>query len=224
MPYCTPADVRLRAVGMTEEVIPDISSSSLNLTTCVAEAEAAVDEAGRTGEYEIPFVDPVPAPITQLTVAGALARARRGLELAGEDDPYRQESEAGLEMLRRGQFNLGTVTVNSSEAVAMPAEDGDWVQLAHRAACQGSVVVKNESLSFTYTEERRGYQPGYRPDAIKDYVVDHDLGRIRRTPESRTAPGQIVKANYEYYRRQPGRPQNAEYARRTAQVGEIRRG
>jgi len=223
MPYCTPNDVRLRAIGMTEEVIPDVSSSSLNLTTCIAEAEAAVEEAGRAGEYEVPF-DPVPNLIAQCTAVGALAQARRGLELAGGDDPYRREFEGGLEMLRRGQFDLGTVTVNSSEAVAMPAEDGDWVQLAHRAACQGSVVVKNESLSFTYTEERRGYQPGYRPDAIKDYVVDHDLGRIRRTPESRTAPGQIVKANYEYYRRQPGRPQNAEYARRTAQVGEIRRG
>ena len=222
MPYCTPNDVRLRAVGMTEEVIPDVSSGSLNLTTCIAEAEVEIEEAGRTGDYEVPF-DPVPELIGQLAATGALVRARRALELVGEDDPYRREYQIGLELLRRGQLDLGTVAVNS-ESVTMPTEEGDWAQLAHRAVCQGTVVMTNDSASFTYTEERRGYDPDYRPDAIKDYVVDHDLGRLRRTRESQIAPGQTVKVSYEYYRRQAGRPQNAGYAGRTAEVGEVRRG
>ncbi len=222
MPYCTPNDVRLKAVGMTEEVIPDVSSGSLNLTTCIAEAEVEIEEAGRTGDYEVPF-DPVPELIGQLAATGALVRARRALELAGEDDPYRREYQIGLELLRRGQFDLGTVTVNS-ESVTMPMEEGDWVQLAHRAVCLGSVTVTDASSSFTYTEGRRVYEPDYRPEAIKDYVVDHDLGRLRRTRESRIAPGQGVKVSYEYYRRQAGRPQNLGYAGRTAEVGEVRRG
>ena len=222
MPYCTPNDVRLRAVGMTEEVIPDVSSGSLNLTTCIADAEVEIEEAGRTGDYEVPF-DPVPELIGQLAATGALVRARRALELAGADDPYRREYQIGLELLRRGQLDLGTVEVNS-ESVAMPAEDGEWGQLAHRAVCQGTVVVKNDSASFTYTEERRGYEPDYRPDAIKDYVVDHDFGRLRRTSESRIAPGQALEVSYEYYRRQTGRPQNTGYAGRTAEAGEVRRG
>jgi hypothetical protein len=86
------------------------------------------------------------------------------------------------------------------------------------------VVVKNEAGSFTYAEERRGYEADYRPDATKDYLVDHDLGRLRRTEESRIAPGQTVLVSYDYYRRQAGRPQNAGYAGRTAEVGELRRG
>lgn len=222
MPYCTPTDVRLRAVGMTEEVIPDVSSSSLNLTTCIAEAEAEVEEAGRAGDYEVPFCDPVPELIAQLTALGALQRARRGLELAVAEDPYQRQFEFALELLRRGQLDLGTVTI-SDESVAVPAEDGDWAQLAHRAICQGSVVVTNQSDSFTYVEDRQGYQPDYRPSAIKDYGVDHDQGQLRRMVEGRIAPCQIVKVSYTYYRRQAGRPQDAEYGRRTAAAGEVRR-
>jgi hypothetical protein len=221
MSYCTPNDVRLRAVGMTEEVIPDVSSGSLNLTTCIAEAEAEIEEAGRAGDYEVPF-DPVPDLIAQLAATGALVRARRALELGNGEDAYRRDYQIGLELLRRGQLDLGAVTVNS-EAVTLPTEEGDWAQLAHRAVCQGSVVVKNEAGSFTYTEERRNHDPDYRPDASKDYVVDHDLGRVRRTEGSRLAPGQRVLVSYEYYRRQAGRPQNLAYAGRTAEVGELRR-
>ena len=66
MPYCIPDDVRLRAVGMTEEVIPDVSSSSLNLTTCIAEADGEIDEAARAGDYEVPF-SPVPDRIRDLS-------------------------------------------------------------------------------------------------------------------------------------------------------------
>lgn len=222
MPYCTPSDVRLKAVGMTEEVIPDVSSGSLNLTTCIAEAEAEIEEAGRAGDYEVPF-DPVPDLVAQLAATGALVKARRALELSREEDTYRRDYQIGLELLRRGQLDLGTVTV-SGEAVTMPAEEGDWAQLAHRAVCQGSVVVTSDDASFIYTEERRGYDPEYRADATKDYLVDHELGRVRRTEESRIALGQTVRVSYEYYRRQGGRPQNAGYAGRTAEVGEVRRG
>jgi hypothetical protein len=225
MPYSTPTDVRLRAVGMTEEVIPDVSSTSLNLTTCIAEADAEIDEAARAGDYEVPFA-PVPERVHDLSAIGALARARRGLQLgnqpAAEPDPYRAEFEAGLALLRRGGLDLGTVVV-SGEQIVLPTDDGDWAQLAHRGILEGSVSLTNESASFTYVEDRRAYQPDYRPDAIKDYVVDHRTGRLRRLLEGRIAPGQTVLAGYEYYRRQPGRAQDAEYAGRTASADELLR-
>jgi hypothetical protein len=107
VPYSTANDVRMRAVGMTEEVIPDVSSTSLNLTTCIAEADAEIDEAAFTGDYVVPF-DPVPERVAHLSAIGALARARRGLQagnqLSAEPDPYRQEFEAGLAALRAGRL------------------------------------------------------------------------------------------------------------------------
>jgi hypothetical protein len=107
MAYCTPTDVRQRAVGMTEEVIPDVSADSLNLTTCIAEAEAEVDEAAAAGGYTVPF-DSAPERIQHLTAVGALARARRALRAGNqpeeEPDPYRQEFEAGLEALRSAKL------------------------------------------------------------------------------------------------------------------------
>lgn len=225
MPYSTPNDVRLRAVGLTEEVIPDISSSGLNLTTCIAEAQAEIDEAGRAGDYQVPF-DPVPERVRDLAAIGALARARRALQLGNQaseqPDPYRAEFEAGLDLLRRGQLDLGTVVV-SEEAVAMPSEEGDWAQLAHRGLLLGSTVVTNEAGTFTYVEDRAGYQPGYRPDAVKDYQADHREGRLRRLLGGRLGPGQAVKVSYEYYRRQPGRAEEAEYAGRTASADHLLR-
>lgn len=225
MPYCTPNDVRLRAVGMTEEVVPDVSSSSLNLTTCIAEADAEIDEAGRAGDYEAPF-DPVPDRLRDLSAVGALARARRGLQLgnqpAAEADPYLAEFEAGLDLLRRGALDLGTVVVSGEQAVA-PAEDGDWAQLAHRGMLKGSVAVTNAAGTFTYVEDRREYEPGYRPDAVKDYQMDHRGGRLRRLSGGRIGRGETVLAGYEYYRRQPGRTQDAEYAGRTASSDDLLR-
>jgi len=225
MPYCTPNDVRLRAVGMTEAVIPDVSSTSLNLTTCIAEVDAEIDEAGRAGDYEAPF-DPAPDRIRDLSAAGALARARRGLQLgnqpAAEPDPYRAEFNAGLDLLRRGALDFGTVVV-SGQQVVMPSDDGDLAQLTHRGILRGSVALTNESVSFTYVEDRREYQPDYRPDAVKDYEVDHREGRLRRLLGGRIASGQTVLASYEYYYRQPARAQDAEYAGRTASGDELLR-
>lgn len=225
MPYSTPNDVRLRAVGMAEEVIPDVSSTSLNLTTCISEADAEIDEAARAGDYEAPF-DPVPDRVKDLSAVGALARARRGLQLgnqrSAEPDLYRAEFDAGLDLLRRGALDFGTV-VASGEQVVMPADDGDWAQLAHRGILEGSVTLTNESAAFTYVEDRREYQPDYRPDAVKDYRVDHRGGRLRRLVGGRIAAAQTVLASYEYYHRQPGRAQDAEYAGRTASGDELRR-
>ncbi len=107
MPYCTPTDVRQRAIGMTEEVIPDVSEDSVSLTTCIAEAEAEIDEAAGAGGYVVPF-DPVPERIKHLSALGALARARRALQSgnqpATEPDPYRQEFEAGVALLRNAKL------------------------------------------------------------------------------------------------------------------------
>jgi hypothetical protein len=210
---------------MTEEVIPDVSSGSLNLATCIAEADGEIDEAGRAGDYEVPF-DPAPQRIGDLSAVGALARARRALQLgnqaAEEPDPYWREFEAGLEMLRKGGLDLGTVVV-SGEAVAMPSEEGDWAQLAHRGLLMGSVQVTNEGGTFTYVEDREEYEPGYRASSVKDYRVDHRGGRVAWLLGGRIGPGQMVTAGYEYYRRQPGRAEEAEYGRRTASAGEVRR-
>jgi len=218
MPYSTPNDIRLRAVGLTAEVIPDVSSTSLNLTTCIAEADAEIDEAGRAGDYEVPF-DPVPDRICDLSAVGALGRARRGLQLgnqpAAAPDPYRRDFDAGLDLLRRGALDLGTV-VASAEQVVMPTDDGDWAQLAHRGILAGSVTLTNTAATFTYVEDRREYEPGYRPDAVKDYQVEHRAGRLRRLLGGRIGAGQTVLASYEYYYRQPGTAQDAEYAGRTA--------
>lgn len=226
MAYCTPNDVRLRAVGMTADVIPDASEDSLNLTTCIAEAEAEVEEAARAGDYEAPF-DPVPARIRDLTAVGALARAARALRLsnqpADEPDLYWQEFEAGLALLRRGGMDLGTVAV-SGELVVMPQEEGDWARLAHRGLVVGSVTLMNETGTFTYVEDREAYQPGYRPDSVKDYQVDHREGRLGRLLSGRIGPGQAVKASYEYHRRQPPRADEAEYSRRSAAADVLMRG
>jgi len=218
MAYCTPNDVRLRAVGMTPEVVPDVSSTSLNLTTCITEAEGEVDEAARAGDYEVPFF-PIPGRIRDLAAVGALARARRGLQLgnqpAEQPDPYRGEFEAGLEMLRRGQLDLGTVIV-AGEPVTMPADDTEWAQLAHRGLISGSVTITNEAGTFTYVEDRGDYEPGYRQGSVRDYRVDHRSGRVRRLLSGRIGSSQPVKVSYEYYYRQPGRAEDAEYARRSA--------
>jgi len=226
MPYCTPNDVRLRAVGMTEEVIPDVSSGSLNLTTCIAEADGEIDEAGRAGDYEVPF-DPVPERIRDLSAVGALARARRGLQLGNqptaEAEPYRQEFEAGLGMLRRGEMDLGAVVV-SGEAVVMPSEEGDWAQLAHRGIALGTLTVTNQAGTFTYVEDRREYQPDYRPNSVKDYRADHRGGGLAWLAGGRISPGQTVLASYQYFYRQPGQAQDAEYAGRTASADRLLRG
>ena len=218
MPYSTPNDIRLRAVGLTTEVIPDVSSTSLNLTTCITETDAEIDEAGRAGDYEVPF-DPAPDRICDLSAVGALGRARRGLQLGNQPtaqpDPYRQEFDAGLDLLRRGHLDLGTVVV-SGEQVVIPTDDDDWAQLAHRGILEATVTLTNTAGAFTYVEDRRDYQPGYRPDAVKDYQVDHREGRLLRLPGGRIAAGQTVLASYDYYYRQPATPQDAEYAGRTA--------
>jgi len=226
MPYCTPNDVRLRAVGMTEEVIPDVSSAGANLTTLIGEAAVEVDEAGRAGDYEAPF-DPVPERIRDLCAMGALAKACRALELEKQTttapDPYRAEFEAGLELLRKGEMDLGTVSV-ADESLVMPAEAGEWVDLAHRAAELGSVTVTNEAGTITYVEDREAHEPGYRSGSVKDYRVDHRLGRIAWLTSGRLQAGQTVKVSYTYFRWQPGRGEEAEYGRRTASTGELTRG
>jgi len=226
MPYCTPTDVRVRAVGMTEEVIPDVSEGSLSLTTCVAEAEGEVDEAARAGGYETPF-DPVPDRVRDLCAVGALAKARRALELgnqpAEQADPYRSEFDAGLDLLRQGRLDLGTVTV-TGEQVTVPSDDGDWASLAHRGLLRGSVTVANVAGTYTYVEDRGDYEPGYRIGSIKDYQVDHREGWVRRLTGGRIGPGESVLVSYEYSYRRPSRADEAEYEGRTASGGEMMRG
>jgi hypothetical protein len=211
---------------MTEEVIPDVSEGSLSLTTCIAEAEGEVDEAARAGGYETPF-DPVPDRVRDLCAVGALAKARRALELGNQPgeqaDPYRSEFEAGLDLLRRGRLDLGTVKVEG-EHVTVPTDDGDWTALAHRGLLRGSVTVTNDAGTFTYVQDRGDYEPGYRIGSIKDYQVEHREGRLRRLSGGRITPGQALVVSYEYSYRRPSRADEAEYEGRTASGGELVRG
>ena len=119
MAYCTPADVRQRAVGMTEEVIPDVSEDSVSLTTCIAEADAEIDEAAGAGGYVVPF-DPVPDRIKHLSALGALARARRALQAGNQEgaepDPYREEFEAELAWLRSAKLPSCDVVTRGDQA------------------------------------------------------------------------------------------------------------
>jgi hypothetical protein len=118
MPYSTPTDVRIRAIELTIEVIPDTSADSLNLTTCIAEADAAIDEAAAAGGQTVPFTT-VPAWVAHLSAVGALARARRGLQAGNQpslpDDPYGLEFEAGLARLRGGEAPMGDVVTRADQ-------------------------------------------------------------------------------------------------------------
>jgi len=218
MGYCTPDDVRQRAVGLESAVIPDVSSISLNLTTCIAEADAEIDEAARAGDYETPF-EPVPERICHLSALGALARARRALcagnQVEVESNTYWEQFAAGLALLRTGDLDLGTLVVGD-EGVVLAEDETVWTLLDHAGLVFGSVSVRNEMGSFTYVEDRGDYEPGYQSSSVKDYVVDHRRGRIRWLVGGRLSPGQAVLVDYEYFLRQPHRAQDAEYAERTA--------
>ena len=227
MPYSTPNDCRVRTVGITTLVIPDTSSTQLNLTTCISEADAEIDEAARAGNYESPF-DPVPARVLSLSAIGGIAKARRALELGNQDqlsrvtERYLTELELGLERLRAGALDLGTVTVNS-EGAALGATEA-WTKLAHRALLPESVTVANAAGTFTYVEDRSAYDPSYLPDTTKDYLVDHREGKLRRTESSRVANGETVQVSYQYYYRQSAPLGDEEYSRRTASAGDLLRG
>lgn len=228
MPYSTPTDCRMRTVGMNTLVVPDVSSTSLNLTTCIAEADALIDEAARAGDYAAPFA-PTPERIRDLSAVGAIARARRALDLGNQEtlsaafDDYQREFEEGLRLLREGALDLGTTLV-SSEAVALPADYSTWAKLSYGGLALGSVTVTSSGGVTTYTEDRAEYDADYLPDAVKDYEVDHLQGRVRRLSCGRLGAGEQVAVSYEYYYRQPANPQDAEYAGDSVAVGELRRG
>jgi hypothetical protein len=227
MPYATPNDCRVRAVGVNTLVIPDTSSTGLNLTLCITEADVLIDEAARAGEYALPF-SPVPERITHLSAIGGLARARRALELGNQNglsdltDAYLREFERGLDDLRSGEMDPGTTTV-ASEAVTMAADYSTWSQLAYGGIMLGSVTLVSSGGGTTFTENRDEYDPDYLPDAVKDYQVDHTLGRVRRLDGGHIGAGEQVVASYEYSYRQPTNPQDAEYAGKTAAVTHLRR-
>lgn len=227
MPYATPNDCRVRAVGVSTLVIPDTSSTSLNLTACIAEADALIDEAARAGDYALPF-SPVPERIAHLSAIGGLARARRALELGNQSslsdlsEAYLREFERGLDDLRSGEMDLGT-TVVASEGVTIASDYSTWTRLAHGGVILGTLSLASQS-GTVFVEDRDDYDPDYLPDAVKDYQVDHTLGRVRRLSGGQIGAGQQVVVAYEYSYRQPTNPQEAEYAGRTAASSELRRG
>ena len=118
---------------------------------------------------------------------------------------------------------MGTVEI-VDEQFAIPQDDGEWAALAHAWVVRGILVVTDGSGAFAFVEDRIDYEPGYRPDAVKDYQVDHRRGRVRRLSGGRIAPSQTVLASYTFFRRQPHQAQDAEYAERTASEDSVRRG
>jgi glycosyltransferase involved in cell wall biosynthesis len=162
-----------------------------------------------------------------LELLGEGVEVRWALELGNQPseqaDPYRREFDAGLDLLRRGRLDLGTVKV-TGEHVTVPTSDGDWAALAHRGLMRGSATATNDAGTFTYVEDRGDYEPGYRIGSIKDYQVDHREGRFRRLTGGRIGPGQSVLVSYEYSYRRPSRADEAEYEGRTASGGELVRG
>ena len=227
MGYATAGDCRMRVVGMNTLVIPEVSSTSLNLTVCIAEADALIDEAARAGDYTAPF-SPAPRRICDLSAIGAIARARRALELGNQEtlsadfDSFQREFEEGLKQLRAGVMDLGTTSV-SSEAVAMAGDYSTWTRLARGGLVLGSVTLVSSGGGTTFVEDRSGYDADYLPDAVKDYEVDHGMGRVRRLSGGRLGAGERAAIAYEYYYRQPGEAQEAEYEGKSASVGEMRR-
>ncbi len=228
MAYSSPNDCRVRTVGMNTLVVPDVSSTSLNLTACIAEAEALIDEAGRQGDYAVPF-SPTPARIRDLSAVGAIARARRALEMGNQETlsadlgGYQREFEEGLRLLREGAMDLGTSTV-SGEAVTMAEDYFTWAKLAYGGLVPGSVTLTSSGGVTTYAEDRAQYDADYLPAEVKDYEVDHRAGRVRRLSGGRIGAGEQVLVSYEYYYRQPAAVEDAEYAGKAPAVGEMRRG
>jgi len=228
MGYSTPGECRVRTVGMNTLVIPDVSSAGLNLTTCIAEADALIDEAGRQGDYAVPF-SPAPERIRDLSAVGAIARARRALDLGNQEalsetfDGYQREFKEGLRLLREGAMDLGTSVV-SSEAAVVPPDYSTWTRLGHGGLVPGSVTLVSSGGVTTYTEDRGEYDSDYLPAAVKDYEVDHLRGRMRRLSGGRMGAGEQVTVSYEYYYRQPANPEDAEYGGKSVAVGELRRG
>jgi hypothetical protein len=212
---------------MNTLVIPDVSSTGLNLMTCIGEADALIDEAGRQGDYAVPF-SPTPERIRDLSAAGAIARARRALDLGNQEtlsetfDGYQREFEEGLRLLREGLLDLGTSVV-SAEAVVMAGDYSTWARLAYGGLALGSVTLVSSGGGTAYTEDRGEYDADYLPAAVKDYQVDHRRGRVRRLSGGRIGCGEQVEVSYEYYYRQPANEQDAEYGGKSAAVGELRR-
>ncbi len=205
-------------------MIPDVSSTGLNLATCLAEADEEINEAARAGDYEAPFAV-TPARVKWLAAIGAVAKARRALELGSQAEPggttdaYQTEFQAGLALLRQGRLDLGTVRVES-QAVTLPADYEQWVSLGHGGVVLGSMELRCSGVLLT--EDRHTYDPA-DPSGVKDYVLDHRLGRVRRLAGGDSPAGGLCTATYEYFLKQPAGLQEPEYGGRSAQVGDLGR-
>jgi hypothetical protein len=234
MAYSFPADVRMKMVGITTAVIADVSSTAVNLTDLIAEADGEIEEAARAGNYELPFGDvssaTTPRRIRDLSAVGATAKARRTLEQGNQRvesatfDRYSREFEAGLQRLWGGAMDLGVVSVNSEGVAAdTDANFEIWVPLAHGGIVHGAVTLTNAAGTVAYLEDREAFDPGYQASAVKDFVVDYRQGRLRRLPGGEIGAGQQLVISYDYFWKQPAREQENEYAGRTAQPGHLGR-
>jgi len=201
-----------------------VSSSGLCLATCLAQTTAEVEEAGRAGEYEVPFA-PVPERIRWLTATGAVARARQALELAGQEaqgataESYLAAYREGLSLLRQGRMDLGTVSV-TSQGLVLPADYEHWAELGHRGIVLGSVSLV--AGDYVLVEDRSEYDPG-DPVEVKDYLVDHREGRIRRLSGGRAGAGETCTVSYRYFYKQPPGVQKSDYTGSGVQMGMLGR-
>jgi len=224
MSYATADDCRRISVGLEPAVIPDTSSAGLEFASCLAETDAEIDEAARGGNYEAPF-GPVPERIRWLAAVGTVAKARRALELGSQEEEgpvtaaYLDQYRQGLDLLRRGRMDLGTVSV-ASQGLTLPPDYEQWASLGHGGIVLGSVQLACGGSE--YREDRSDYDP-QDPTGTKDYLVDHRLGRLRRLAGGRAGAGAECTVAYEYFDKQPTGLQEPDYTGTGAQMGVLGR-
>jgi hypothetical protein len=235
MSYSLPPDAREILHLLTADVIADTAVGSMSLESCRALADADIDEAARAGNYDVPFSTTSTASgayaaiawVRRTSALGAVAYARRGLELAQKGreaqvaSDYEDDFRSRLLMLRDGKVDLGTAV--HSQSLTLPPDFYTWAELEKAAVVLGSVSATNTSGTVSYLEDRSAYEELYRAGVPKDFEVDHTFGKMRLTPGGKLAPGGVVNVSYSHFIKQPARPQETELRGETAQMGKLRR-
>ena len=186
--YSTPTQCRQLTVGMTTIVIPDSHAANLNLNTCISNADSDIDGAANAGNYLVPFGSvssgTTPSKIQYLSAIGAVAKARRALDLGNQGDisevanEYFNEFLAGLRDLSEAKMDLGTFVATQNITFDNDSNYETWMPLSYNSIKYRSVNLVNSSSTQTYIENRK-YET-WLISQDKDYEIDYKNGRKRR--------------------------------------------
>ena len=235
MGYSLGSDARELLALLTEEVIADTAVGSLSLARCRQAADAAIDEAARAGNYDVPFSVTSTASGSYASIGwvrdgsaiGTVVYARRGLESVGAAAEgaagllFEKEFEARLERLRKGEVDLGTAV--HSQSLAIPAEYYTWGSLDKRGLVKGSARMTTGEGAVEFVEDRSAYDETYRLGVVTDYEVEHVGGRVRALPGGRIATGAGVMVSYTYFIKQPAIAEEEQARARTVEAGQVAR-